>query len=61
MPTEMGATETVIVVGDALNHTGVTGGVVVFAINGIIMKDTTKKNIYYINFLWLKIGISVEE
>ena len=48
----------VIVMGDSLEHTTVTGGAVVVAVTGDIMENTKqRKKIHYIKFLWLKIGI----
>ena len=53
--TEVEASVTVIVMVDALEHRTVTGGVVVVAVTGHIMRNTLqRKIIHYINFLWLK-------
>ena len=57
-PTEVGAIVTVIMMGDVLGHTTVTGGVVVIAETTDIVRNTLqRKNIYYINFIWLNTGI----
>ena len=42
-PTGVGATVTVIVMGDALEHTTVTGGVVVVVVTGDIISNTLQK------------------
>ena len=42
-PTEVGAIETFIVMDDALRHTTVTGGVVVVAVTGDIMRNTLQR------------------
>ena len=48
----MGAIVTVIVMGDALEHTTITGGVSVVTVNCDMLKNTLpRKNIHYINFL----------
>ena len=45
----MEGTVTVIVMGDALEHTAFTDGVVVIVVTGDIIRDTLqRKNIYYI-------------
>ena len=57
----MAANVTVIVMGDALEHTIVTGGVVEITVTGDIMRNTYQIKNININFLWLKIGITLEE
>ena len=60
--TQVVAIETVVVIGDALEHTIVIGGVVVAALTGYIVSNTLqRKNIYYIKFPWLKERIPIEE
>ena len=60
--TEVGTTVTVKVMGNTLEHTTVTGRVVVVAVTGDKLRNTLqrKKHIYiYINLLWLLIGIAL--
>ena len=59
MSIEVGAIVTVRVKGHALEHTTVTGGVIVVTVTGGIMRNTLEK-IHYMYFLCLKIGIPVE-
>ena len=62
MPTEVEAIVRVILMGDALEHTTVTGGVIVVSVTGDTMENILQtKSIHYINFLWLKIGILLEK
>ena len=61
MPTEVGAIEHLLM-GDALEHTTFTDGVVEIAINGDIMRNIIQiKNIYHVNFQWLTKGIPIKE
>ena len=60
-PTEVGAIVTAIVMVDVLEHTTVTGAVVVVSITGDIMRNILQRRNIYINFLWLKRGMPVEE
>ena len=55
----MAAIVSVVVIGDALEHTTVRAGVVLIAVTGEM--HYKEKHLLYKQFLWVKIGIPLEE